>query len=206
MLFEADTIGNCWDLSIFSLIRHGKMVPTERQIFSLELENVCLSVKNPLAEPRISSKYAFSDNFMHHYFDYMKEYWEAAHVRLTNYGNSNINQLKQVIDKINLEWFTRRTYLSIWDASDDATSTHPPCILGIQFLVRDGRLNATAFVRSNDAWLCAIPDMVSLIEIQREISDEIGIEIGCYTHFATSYHLYDHDFAMARNIFKDEDS
>ncbi len=202
MIFSGETIAEVWEKSILELIKHNEFISTERGIDSLELQNVVLKVKSPKKSPRVSPKYNFAQDFVDNYKDIMQEYWLAVQDRLLSYGQSNINQIKNVKDKISNNWYTRRAYISLWEPEADNDSLHPPCPVGIQFLVRDDTLNATAILRSNDAWLSAIPDMISLSDIQIELADSLGLRVGCYTQHSVSYHIYEQDVLIAKETFE----
>lgn len=72
------------------------------------------------------------------------------------------------------------------------------CTLHGLFLIRDNKLNLTITMRSNDLTLGLVYDLpwfISLMRIMRdELKDEYPmLEIGSYTHFVHSLHIYDRD-------------
>lgn len=69
-----------------------------------------------------------------------------------------------------------------------------PCTIALQYLIRDGKLNATTFMRSNDLWTGFPYDVFSFTALQIILAFKLGVEIGTYTHFATSLHLYERSY------------
>ncbi len=50
--------------------------------------------------------------------------------------------------------------------------------------------------RSNDACKATYMNAFALIMLQKRIADELGAELGTYTHRANSFHCYERDFSM----------
>lgn len=84
---------------------------------------------------------------------------------------------------------TRQAVIHIKDASNKPTKD-TPCTVSLQFLLRDGKLNLTTYMRSNDIWLGFPYDVFSFTCMQIIMAFELGVEIGEYTHIAGSLHLY----------------
>lgn len=71
------------------------------------------------------------------------------------------------------------------------------CTVCLQFLVRDGKLYCTTYMRSNDLWLGFPYDVFQFTCIQIRMAMELGLDIGSYTHIAGSLHIYERDFKIA---------
>lgn len=84
---------------------------------------------------------------------------------------------------------TRQAVIHIKDASNKPTKD-TPCTVSLQFLLRNGQLNLTTYMRSNDIWLGFPYDVFSFTCLQIIMAFELGVEIGEYTHIAGSLHLY----------------
>lgn len=64
------------------------------------------------------------------------------------------------------------------------------CTVCLQFLVRDGKLYMTTYMRSNDLWYGFPYDVFQFTFMQVMMAMELGLELGTYTHIAGSLHLY----------------
>lgn len=210
MLIKSITLAEAWERSIKEMVIRYKegerLVPTERGDLSLEANNILLKIDKPLADKRISAMYPyqkFSEDYSLHLFD--QGYHKQVYSRITDIAidnNKKLNQTNEIIKKLKMEWFSRRAVISVWNPFEDIHSEHPPCICLLQFLVRDKRLCLTCTYRSNDAWLCAPADMIAITNMQKDIAEKLDLQIGCYSHFAVSYHIYSSDLPLALDLFE----
>lgn len=113
----------------------------------------------------------------------------------SNYGwciqhKYNFDQWEYVKDLFMKDKNTRQAVLHIKTA-DNKPSKDVNCTVCIQFLLRDGKLNATTYMRSNDIWMGFPYDVFSFTALQCKMAMELGVDIGTYTHIAGSLHLYE---------------
>lgn len=99
------------------------------------------------------------------------------------------DQWEYVKDLLKKDPNTRQAVIHIKDASNKPTKD-TPCTVSLQFLLRNGQLNLTTYMRSNDIWLGFPYDVFSFTCMQIIMAFELGVEIGEYTHIAGSLHLY----------------
>lgn len=88
---------------------------------------------------------------------------------------------------------SRQAVIHIKDANPFG-SKDVPCTIALQYLIRDNRLHATTFMRSNDIWFGFPYDVFSFTAMQIKMAFELGVDIGTYTHIAGSLHLYQRDY------------
>lgn len=91
---------------------------------------------------------------------------------------------------------TRQAIIHIKDA-DNRPTKDTPCTVYLQFLLRDGKLNLSVHMRSNDIWMGVPYDMFSFCFLQMKMAMELGVEIGEYIHYAGSLHMYARDYQAA---------
>lgn len=106
------------------------------------------------------------------------------------------NQIKFIINELSRNPYSRRAVIDIRDNSEDMYSDDPACLQNIQFFIRDNKLHMKVLFRSNDACKAAFMNAFALIMLQKRIADELGVEVGSYTHRANSFHCYERDFEM----------
>jgi thymidylate synthase len=115
---------------------------------------------------------------------------------LGTYGREH-NQLQNVIDLLREKPSSRRAVIQLFAASDltlgvDGTRRKDvPCTCSLQFLVRGGRLNLFATLRSNDVVLGLPHDIFTLTMIQELAARTLGLRLGWYRQAVGSLHLYD---------------
>lgn len=121
--------------------------------------------------------------------------------RLHNWDG--VDQLANVITRLQ-SMDTRRAVIQLFDRHDlDSQDGDIPCTNTIQFLLRDGLLNALVSMRSNDAVLGLPHDVFCFTMLQEMIARSIGADVGWYRHVAGSLHVYaKNDGAVTR--FLDE--
>lgn len=91
-----------------------------------------------------------------------------------------------------------------WDGSS-WRSKDVPCTVAWHFQIRDGRLNLSVFMRSNDVWLGLPYDILSFTTVQRVVASALGVEAGEYVHIADNLHLYEEHFEAAKTVLDEPD-
>jgi thymidylate synthase len=74
------------------------------------------------------------------------------------------------------------------------------CTTSLQFLIRDGRLDAVSCMRSNDAVWGLPYDVFLFTFLQEMMVLELNVPLGAYHHFAGSLHLYERHWTLARSV------
>lgn len=117
------------------------------------------------------------------------------------YGPRIEPYINDVVSKLRSDDGSRQAVISIYNSKDIQVKTKDvPCTLAIQFMIRDGKLNSYAYMRSNDLFWGFQYDVFSFTVIQEFISDAIGIPMGRYYHTVSSMHVYDYHFDMLEKI------
>lgn len=181
-----------------------------------EINNCCLVVDHPSIEHyslpfrNVSEKYLLAE---------LKWYWSGDNscktigqfaklwLAITDDGETSnsaygyilqkkygFNQIEQIIELLKKDPTSRRAVLNISDPSINRITTKDmQCTVAIQFLIRNGKLEETVYMRSNDVYFGLPYDYVYFVSIAKYIASKLGVEIGTYTHHATSMHMYNRD-------------
>ena len=111
------------------------------------------------------------------------------------------NQIEKIIELLTKDPNSRRAVMNINVPNERVIETKDePCTIALQFLVRNNKLYCTAIMRSNDIWFGTPYDWAFFIELQKYIADRLNLGYGTYTHFATSFHVYERNMAEITNI------
>lgn len=97
---------------------------------------------------------------------------------------------------------TRRAVIYFSDSIShlDLTCNDAACASSLQFMIRESRLEAFVSMRSNDA-IWGLPyDVFLFTFLQEMMARELGLELGPYHHYASSLHLYERHFSLAKRI------
>lgn len=98
------------------------------------------------------------------------------------YGPKVIGQLNYVVEALKRDINTRQAVMTIWRENPQETKDYP-CTVALQFLVRGGKLNTIATMRSSDAWMgwpydvfnfTMISAMVYLMVCEPNSPDDLG--------------------------------
>ena len=171
-------------------------------------------VQKPLEEPMISKLFIGGPRELEQYrqemldgildFEISRGNWTYTyHDRMVNYPvfdeyleASTLDQVRFVIDELKRNPSSRRAVIVIRDVTIDAGNDDPACLQNIQYMVRDGKLDCFVLFRSNDAAKATFMNAFALIQLQKRIADELGVEVGTYTHRANNFHCYQKDWPM----------
>jgi len=167
-----------------------------------------IHVTEPLAEPRLHrafpggledlEKYRAEVLYgVHdHWIAPEEGKWEYTyHERLFRYSlpgsnNGPINQIDACVEQLKACGFTRRAQAVTWKAWEDLGIGDPACLQRLWFRVERGRLNMIIHMRSNDAYKAAFMNMYAFVELQAQVAERVGVEVGEYCHIADSFHIY----------------
>lgn len=179
----------------------------------VELDNVIVEIKQPRARlvsckernmPVKNSKrefiwYMTHNNEVKHIAKYMKMWGfcsdDNVHVN-SNYGTIWHKPLPHIIERLKhakeSNEIDRRCVLSIYDNSYATyNGKDMPCTLAVTFSLRNNVLDMTVMMRSNDVVTGFCIDVFTWTCLQELIANELGVQMGKYTHLANSMHMYE---------------
>jgi thymidylate synthase len=124
---------------------------------------------------------------------------EEFHKVMLNGRYYFLNQVKQTIDYLKENPNTRRAIMITWKFPVDFLVEEVPCLIMVDFLIREGKLLTTAVWRSHDT-MAMVPNFIALRELSRHVAKEVGIPVGSITIQSISAHIYFWDFEVAEKI------
>lgn len=95
---------------------------------------------------------------------------------------------RRVLPKLAEDPNTRQAVIEI--PRPNRETKDEPCTLSLQFLLRDGRLNLVATMRSSDVWLGIPYDVFSFTMLQNCLAGHLGVRRGFFSLHMGSSHLY----------------
>lgn len=117
-----------------------------------------------------------------------------------------LDQLERAYQALQKNPDTRQVVLQIWDSSLDfpAEDGSPrdadiPCNICSFAKIRNGKLEWTQILRSNDLFLGVPHNFVQFTSLQEILAAWLGIDVGCYRHFADCLHIYERDLASVQD-------
>ena len=119
-----------------------------------------------------------------------------------------IDQLYNVYNILKNDPYSRRAVISIYNPKYDYNNERwdIPCVNWLQFRIRNNKLNLSVVSRSMDAvWGSSVNvfEWTTLLEI---MAMWLNVEIGQYTHYIGSFHMYDYHFERAKKMVDNYES
>jgi thymidylate synthase len=223
-LIETDEIADGWEKLVKMIITEGEEVNDERGTLTKEILNLMVSIKKPLGITsndffNIQSK--FSDildiRVPEGYFwsgDKLKTYSEQFISKdkqgfVYTYGNrlrshfSNVDQINEATYRLKNCTESRRAISITWDPAIDSKNDEVPCMILVDFKIRNDKLYTTALWRSHDIYGAWFPNAVGLTYLSQYVAGKLDIAIGSITIHSISAHIYEVNFDEARELLKD---
>lgn len=108
-----------------------------------------------------------------------------------------------VVTLLKADPFSRRAVIPMLGteaAHGELDAADVPCTTSIEFRIREGRLNARAVMRSQDAVWGMGNDVPTFSFLQEVIATLLGVEMGTLTVSVGSFHVYARHFDMASDL------
>lgn len=118
----------------------------------------------------------------------------GAQWRSWNSGDGRIDQLKNVIEGIKNNPYSRRHIISSWNVGEIDKMALPPCHCLVQFYVRNGKLDCQLYQRSADVFLGVPFNIASYSLLTMLVAEECGLEAGEFIHTFGDVHIYNNHF------------
>ena len=119
------------------------------------------------------------------------------------YGPRIASQLPKVLSRLVADPDTRQAHVAVWDPLQDLftdTTRDYPCTTSMQFMIRDRKLDLHVSMRANDGWRGFPYDVFQFTQLQQAVAEFLSIGLGSYYHSATSFHLYEENWAMVNDL------
>lgn len=118
------------------------------------------------------------------------------------FNRFGFDQVAQVIDTLKRDPYSRRAVINFNVPNPKRFETKDEiCAIALVFELREGKLDCTGIMRSDDVWLDTPYDVVFFTELQKHIANELGVGYGKYTHIAVSLHAYEKDIDCVREVW-----
>lgn len=117
------------------------------------------------------------------------------------YGPRLYDQWPRIVGKLTADSDTRQAVGVIWRPDElTVASRDVPCTISLSYTIRNGTLDARTHMRSNDLWLGTPYDVGVFTALQRTLAYVLSVNVGTYTHFVGSLHIYEKDIEAANGV------
>ena len=203
ILIKTSTIKNGWETLVKRVMHKGAEIKDERGSLTLELRNTVVTMKSPL-ELEIPDGYFWSGEKLEIYAEQFLSDDKQGFVY--TYGNrlrkhfQGIDQIKEAINRLKNCKESRRAISVTWDPPTDTKQEEVPCMILVDFKIRDGKLHTTGLWRSHDIYGAWFPNAVGLTHLSKYVAGEVGVEVGSLTIHSISAHIYQANFEEALKV------
>ena len=203
LMLKVPTIKNGWESLVKRIMKDGVEITDERGSVTKEILNTMVNIKNPMDSEspkgyfwtgekldKYSEQFLSSDKqgFIYTYGNRLRAHFDC------------IDQIQEAIGRLNNFKESRRAISITWDPTVDTKNDEVPCMMLVDFKIRDGKLNTTGLWRSHDIYGAWFPNAVGLSNLARYVAGEVGSEIGMLTIHSISAHIYEVNFDEAGRV------
>ena len=201
---KASSIGEAW-LEACKVVLESGLGPIEDDKGAIiELVPFIIEIDNPRVPDTIIDFYGdkLTLEFMARNFQDLSpvEGWRYSYAQRL-YSSRNINQIKDTIELLKKNSFSKSATLSL--LMNEADTIHKPCLVAIDFKIRTNRLIINAFFRSQDIGKKMYADALELLKIGQAIMSQLSIKDITIIHFICSAHIYVKDAEQIKMILQE---
>jgi thymidylate synthase len=231
---EGDCISRAWENSLIELHKSGCRMKTQYDKpgdpASIDATMV-ITILDPMKEPMIHKDFpggpedlqeytmevceGIKDHLVRKPDDPTDTRWEYTyHQRLFSYLAPTLgpfDQIEAMARKLAEVPFTRRAQSITWKVWEDNDCYDPPCLQSIWCRIIEEEntpvLSMNVRFRSNDAYKAAFMNIFALVQLEKQIAENVSrrigsaVSVGRYCHMADSYHIYGSYFSEFEGRF-----
>jgi len=137
-------------------------------------------------------------------YEFGKGPWLDENVTYLDEEYAEVNQIKDIIDVLKRDPYSKACVAITWHVQDELMKKHKssPCLVFLQALVQDEKLNLFIFFRSHDMAQGWPENTYGCAAIQKEIADGIGVKPGILTMISGSAQIYNHYYKQVEEMLK----
>jgi thymidylate synthase len=200
-LIRVSGLAKGWETLVKKIIIEGKDVKDERGSLTREILDIVTEIQDPL-DRTPPKDYFWNGEKLE---KYSEEFLSDDKMDFVyTYGNrlrkhfDDIDQIQVAIDRLKECKETRRAISITWDQRIDTKIDEVPCMILVDFKIRDNKLHTSALWRSHDIYGAWFPNAVGLSHLAEYVADNVGIEVGDIVIHSISAHIYEVNFEEAR--------
>ncbi len=223
-LIRVSEIADGWETLVKKIMEDGVEIKDERGSLTRELLNVMVHIEKPLGKTpsdnfylsklqdklagikniRVPEGYFWSGEKLEKYSQQFIS--DDKQGFIYTYGNrlrahfAGIDQIQVAINRLKNCNESRRAISVTWDPIQDTKTDEVPCMILVDFKIRDNKLQTTALWRSHDIYGAWFPNAVGLTYLAQFVAGEVGLSLGSVTIHSISAHIYEVDFNEARQV------
>ncbi len=222
-VFQGQTADEVWRKAYQSVTSAGRHQASRAGV-TIELLHVVLEVRDPRQRwvmsrrPVINPAFGIAEvvwllagsrdaEVLNYWFPRLPEFAGEGPTYEGAYGyrlrkQFGVDQVRRACDALSSNPSSRQVVLQYWDARSDLPQCDGvpncadiPCNVTSLLKIREGRLDWTQVVRSNDLIRGLPTNFVQFTYLQEVMAGWLGVDVGAYHHWSDSLHIYSKDAA-----------
>lgn len=229
-LFEGRTANEAWSKAATAFLYEGEAFEQDSRAGSTrEILHAAFAIREPLERwvlarmPAVNPAFTIVETvwilagrddsaLLNHWYPGLPKYKGAGERYHGAYGHRlrhwfGLDQLERAYQTLRNNQNSRQVVLQIWDPSVDLpdeegqpASRDIPCNVLSMLKVRNGRLEWTQVMRSNDLFRGTPDNFVQFTVLQEVMAGWLGLEVGSYNHLSDSLHVYEDDLELLKGF------
>lgn len=207
MYLNAKNINSAWRRVLNTIWYSGSELRSQRGN-SLEIHNLMVCVQDP-SDKEVDG-FLMGSKELKAYAKQLLDPKKHGFVytygeRLRNWGSPDlldkgVDQIQEAVKRLKKSRRTRRATAITWVPPLDTKSEEVPCLIVLDFKVRDKKLHSTAVFRSNDMFGAWPANVYGLNHVNKYVGRKIKVKPGSVTTLSVSAHIYEHDYDNVQKI------
>jgi thymidylate synthase len=203
LMIKVPTIKNGWESLVKKIMAKGVEIKDERGSVTKEILNTVVNIKNPLVTESPEGYFWTGEKLDKYSEQFLSSDKQGF---IYTYGNrlrahfDGIDQIQEAINRLNNVKESRRAISVTWDPTVDTKNDEVPCMMLVDFKIRDGKLYTTGLWRSHDIYGAWFPNAVGLSNLANFVAGETKTEVGTLTIHSISAHIYEVNFKEAESV------
>ena len=212
--YKVNDIATGFRIAVQKVFNEGNEIKDERGSLTKELLNLIIEIKNPLpvetpegyfwsGEKLEIYKKQFlskdSQDFVYTYGNRLRKHFISGLDLESVDSIEYIDQIQEVVNRLKENSKTRRAISVTWDPSIDTKKEEVPCMILVDFKIRNGKLHTTALWRSHDIFGAWVPNAAGLVNLSSFVAECVGVSVGAIVIQSISAHIYEVNYDDARN-------
>jgi len=202
-IINSNSLGKCWQQILKAVYRQGKIILNNEGNIK-ELLDLIIFVKN-ISEDALVRRYG--NRAM---IQWMKNNFnKKTPIRGWGYSYGSrikdfqgFNQMSVIIKKLKNNPHSKSSIIGLILPAED--KQHVPCLIALDFKIRNKNLITTAFFRSQDVGEKFCADALAIKSISERIAKPLNYPLGQFVFFIKSAHIYLSDLDAVDKILNNE--
>lgn len=210
-------IGDAW-LKVLQTVDRFGTVTKMRTADSFQVKEVLNLVtviedEDP-DQPIMKMYFRFDQSYLMKYYDEIctahkpegVSYTYGMRLREYKLHDQTVDQIKDITEFLRKDPYTKRAVAVTWNLQEESLAKNngipmsPPCLILVQPVIENNRLFLTAYIRSNDMFRAWPSNAFGLRKLQKNIAQELALEMASLTIVSCSAHIYQENWAEAKAI------